>query len=200
MPKALLLIFVKHPIPGQVKTRLAATLGNEKALAIYQDLLTYTLKLSQKLDVDKAVFYGNEVPMEDLWQAVGYRRFIQQGEDLGSRMQQAFAWGFEQGYERIVIVGSDCAQLTASHVQTAFELLANHDAVIGPAEDGGYYALGLSKMQASLFQGKVWSTSEVFRDCVRELVNAQQSFALLPTLSDIDFEEDLQGTFLEKYL
>lgn len=198
MSKELLLIFVKHPIPGQVKTRLAATLGDTRALAIYQRLLTYTLQLSQELSADKVVFYGNEIPPNDLWQEAGYRHFLQQGPDLGSRMQQAFDWGFKQGYERIQVIGSDCAQLTSAHLQKAFQQLNSHDAVLGPAKDGGYYSLGLREMIPALFVQKDWSTSRVFPSSLNDLVKENKAFFLLQTLSDIDHEEDLVGTFLEE--
>lgn len=197
MSKNLLLLFVKHPIPGQVKTRLAATLGHERALSIYQQLLAYTLHLSKELPTDKAVFYGNHIPESDLWSQAGYRRLLQQGDDLGARMQHAFAWGFAQGYERILIIGSDCAQLTVEYLQDAFSHLQHHDAIVGPAKDGGYYLLGLRQMIPALFHQKAWSTDQVFTSTLQDLLRLEKAFYLLPTLSDVDFEEDLKGTFLE---
>lgn len=196
MPKELLLIFVKHPLPGQVKTRLAATLGNARTLAIYQRLLAYTLQISQELEADKAVFYGNEVPEKDLWQEAGYRRFLQQGEDLGARMMQAFDWGFQQGYDRILVIGSDCAQLTATHLRQAFAQLENHDAIMGPAKDGGYYILGLKERFPAIFTHKNWSTEDVFVSSLYDLISKGKSVMTLPLLSDIDREEDLADTFL----
>lgn len=197
MTKELLLIFVKHPIPGQVKTRLAATLGNEGAVAIYQQLLAYSCEISKEITADKAVFYGNQVPETDLWKEAGYQRFLQEGADLGERMLQAFAWGFEQGYERILIMGSDCPHLDAAHLEQAFLQLQTHDAVLGPAKDGGYYALGLGKLFPDLFIRKEWSTQSVFTSTLNDLMRSEKSFYLLPTLSDVDHEEDLKGTFLE---
>ena len=197
MTKELLLIFVKHPIPGQVKTRLAATMGNEGAVAIYQQLLAYSCEISKEITANKAVFYGNQIPETDLWKKAGYQRFLQEGEDLGARMLQAFVWGFDQGYERILIMGSDCPHLNSSHLKEAFSQLQSHDVVLGPAKDGGYYALGLSKLFPALFSQKAWSTPSVFTATLQDLMRSGKSFYLLPTLSDVDHEEDLKGTFLE---
>ncbi len=196
MQSELLLIFVKHPIPGQVKTRLAASLGHEKALSIYQRLLAHTRDLSSQLSADKVVFYGNEVPEQDLWQEAGYPRFLQSGEDLGARMKHAFQWGLGQGYERILIIGSDCAELEAVHLQEAFLQLKEYDAILGPAKDGGYYCLGMKQLIPTLFEKKDWSTASVFTASIQDLLRENRAFYLLPTLSDIDHEADLEGTFL----
>ena len=129
--------------------------------------------------------------MEDLWQAVGYRRFIQQGEDLGSRMQQAFAWGFEQGYQDIVIVGSDNIEITQTIIEEAFTALKTNDFVIGPAKDGGYYLLGMKALYPEVFENKTWSTNTVFPDTMQNLKANSDQIHLLPLLSDVDTVEDL---------
>ncbi|TAE46386.1 MAG: glycosyltransferase [Bacteroidetes bacterium] len=196
----LLLIFVKHPLPGQVKTRLASGLGQEKALAIYGELLIYTRDIVNPLPVDKAVFYGNEMPAADLWSAAGFLRRQQEGPDLGARMEAAFAWGFEAGYERIVVIGSDCAWLNGAILQEAFEQLGENDSVIGPATDGGYYLLGLRMLFPPVFYDKNWSTETIFTDTMDDLEAGGKSVFVLPALSDVDVAEDLRGTFLEKYL
>ncbi|MDB4285852.1 TIGR04282 family arsenosugar biosynthesis glycosyltransferase [bacterium] len=196
----LLLIFVKHPIPGQVKTRLGRTLGMEKAAEIYGHLLAFTLKESKKSSATKAVFYGNTVPEQDLWSEAGYPRFSQKGDGLGERMQHAFEWGFAQGHERIAIIGSDCPNISGELITEAFERLKAHDFVMGPADDGGYYLLGMSAPFYTPFHEKIWSTGSVFQDTIGDLVRGEKSYALLPMYSDIDEEIDLKGTFLEKTL
>ncbi len=197
MNSKLLLIFVKHPVPGRVKTRLAADVGDEAAVRIYQQLLGYTLSLTQPLEVDNVVFYGNKVPETDLWQKAGYPRYLQEGPTLGDRMEQAFTWGFDQGYQEIAIIGSDCAELTTDILTQAFDILLDHNAVIGPAHDGGYYLLGMKHLIPGVFQRKYWSTSTVFAATIRDFELAEISYKLLPTLSDVDTVEDLKGTFLE---
>lgn len=200
MSDSLLLIFVKHPIPGQVKTRLAATVGHDTALKVYQELLRFTCGLAQQLRVDKAVFYGNLIPETDVWQEAGFPRYLQKGPDLGSRMQHAFEWASAQGYQKIAVIGSDCAQLTPEILQTAFDALDREDAVIGPAHDGGYYLLGMKDAFPAVFTNKNWSTESVFPDTVSDFQQADKTFFLLPTLSDVDHEADLKGSFLESFL
>ncbi|MEO0896346.1 MAG: TIGR04282 family arsenosugar biosynthesis glycosyltransferase [Bacteroidota bacterium] len=195
----LLLIFVKHPEAGKSKTRLAATLGHDKALDIYRRLLAYTRDISAQVDADKAVFYGNQMPKKDLWSDINYPRYQQEGEGLGERMEHAFKWGFEQGYKRIVIIGSDNARLTASHLQEGFDSLGEKDFVIGPAKDGGYYLLGMKELFADVFSNKEWSTATVFSDTKEDIVKVGKSLAELETLSDVDVEADLKGTFLEEF-
>jgi rSAM/selenodomain-associated transferase 1 len=195
----LLILFVKHPIPGQVKTRLAAGIGHEKALAIYQALLQHTLTVSQQVEADTVVFYGNELPDTDLWAEAGLLRVAQRGEDLGERMAHAFRWGFQRGYKRLVLVGSDIAGLNAPDLNQAFVWLETVPAVFGPANDGGYYLVGLREMLPALFENKTWSTDSVLRDSLRDLRVAQFAFRLLPEVADIDTAEDLKGTWLEKY-
>ena len=193
----LLLIFVKHPVPGQTKTRLAASIGHEKALSIYRELLAYTLKVAQSTPYDKAVFYGNDLPEVDLWSEAGYPRFAQEGEDLGTRMQWAFEWGFAEGYSSVIIIGSDCPAITLDHLLEAKLVLSSKDFVMGPATDGGYYLLGMNTLFPPVFQHKSWSTDTVFTDTLKDLEAANLHVGLLPELSDVDTVEDLVGTFLE---
>lgn len=194
--KALLLIFVKHPVAGQSKTRLAAGIGHDKALAVYKALLAHTAAQVATLPQKRVVFYGNLVPTTDLWQAAGYVRQLQEGPDLGARMWQAFRWSMEQGYDRIVVIGSDCPGLTTGILAQAFEQLDHHDAVLGPAKDGGYYLLGLRQPRPEIFLDKTWSTADVAERTRQDLDGLGLSCAELPILNDVDTVEDLAGTFL----
>lgn len=198
--RELLLIFVKHPEAGKSKTRLAAGIGQENALAVYRELLEYTCSLARALSVDVQVWYGNQMPEQDLWSEAGFERLQQQGASLGERMEYAFQAGFDRNYERIAIIGSDCATVTQAHLEQAFSSLKVHDFVIGPATDGGYYLLGMKRMYRQVFRDKNWSTDTVLVDTITDLQSAKISHQLLETLSDVDNKEDLVGTFLEKYL
>ncbi|MEM6348328.1 MAG: TIGR04282 family arsenosugar biosynthesis glycosyltransferase [Bacteroidota bacterium] len=197
---SLQLIFVKHPVPGKVKTRLGATLGHDTAVAIYQELLAYTCKITQALEADKAVWYGNDYPETDLWEEAGYERFPQTGPDLGARMQEAFEWGFGRGYKKIQIIGSDCAALTTDILAQGLEILEQSDFVVGPAKDGGYYLIGMNAPYYQVFKDKEWSTEHVLPETIRDLREGKKMYRFLPTLSDIDHEADLKGTFLERFL
>lgn len=196
----LILIFVKHPIPGQVKTRLGKSIGMEKAAEVYQHLLAYTRDIVLSVPADKAVFYGNIIPETDLWKQVAFDRILQEGQNLGERMKNAFQWGFQKSYQKILVIGSDCVQLTSQIIEQAFLALEEKDIVIGPAVDGGYYLLGMNTLHPDLFKNKSWSTSSVLSDTLIDIQNNNRSFSLLEKLSDIDTIEDLKGTFLEKWL
>lgn len=191
MTKQLLIIFVKNAVAGKVKTRLAATIGPEKALAVYQILLQRTHDITISLPMAKAVYYSDFVA-DDNWNPLFYERRVQMGPDLGERMYRAFADGFAAGYEHICIIGSDCYELTREIIRQAFEKLEANDVVIGPAEDGGYYLLGLKCLNEALFTGKTWSTSSVLLDTLNNIKEAGQSVALLPELTDVDEEKDLR--------
>ncbi|CAA9255925.1 MAG: Glycosyltransferase [uncultured Adhaeribacter sp.] len=190
MTKQLLIIFVKNAVAGKVKTRLAATIGPEKALEVYRVLLQRTHDITLILPISKAVYYSDFIE-EDIWNPLFYEKYVQNGSDLGARMQHAFAAGFAAGFEQICIIGSDCYELTAPIISQAFEKLDNNDVVIGPAEDGGYYLLGMKKQNNAFFNGKTWSTSTVLQDTLNNVKDAGQTVALLPELTDVDEEKDL---------
>ncbi|MDQ3291583.1 MAG: TIGR04282 family arsenosugar biosynthesis glycosyltransferase, partial [Bacteroidota bacterium] len=163
MIRKLLLIFVKNEIPGKVKSRLAATIGEEKALQVYQVLLKRTYEITLTLPFTKAVYYSDFV-QEDFWSPPFYENYVQAGQDLGERMQNAFEKAFEAGYEQVCIIGSDCYELTEEIILQAFDKLDRNDVVIGPAQDGGYYLLGMKALHESFFMGKSWSTDSVLPD------------------------------------
>lgn len=187
-----LVIFVRNPILGQVKTRLAKDIGDERALAIYLQLLEHTLKITRSLSFRKFIYYADEVSDYDLWSVPGYTKRMQSGTNLGERMLNSFKELFEQGFTRIVIIGSDCLQLQAENLQEAVTLLESNTAVIGPASDGGYYLLGLTKLYPDLFVNKPWSTDQVLTKTIDDFNNQGISYALLEELSDIDDITDLE--------
>jgi uncharacterized protein len=191
MKDKLLLIFVRNPVWGKVKTRLAATLGPEKALAIYVELLNQTKAITQNLNCTKIVYYADYLNQNDIWSNALYQKKMQQGQDLGERMLQAFTAGFEAGYARICIIGSDCYELTPEIIKEGFAGLATHDLVVGPVSDGGYYLLGLNKLHPDLFQNINWSTAIVLEQTLEIARQKQLTATLLPVLTDIDEEKDL---------
>lgn len=189
--KNLILIFTRNPELGKCKTRLAKTIGDENALTIYKMLLEHTEKVVRKVYADKAVYYSVKVRENDLWDSNLYQKHLQYGDDLGIRMENAFKNSFEAGYENVLIVGSDLYDLKPEHIQNAFEHLKTNDVVIGPAEDGGYYLLGMKKMHPSIFKNKKWGTASVRKDTLNDLsnVNVHQ----IEMLNDIDLYEDLKN-------
>lgn len=188
--KKALIIFTRNPELGQCKTRLAKTIGDEAALKIYKFLLKHTAKVSEAVKADKYVYYSEIIKKNDLWNEDVFRKKLQFGTDLGERMENAFSELFGLGYEKVMIIGSDLLDLTQYHIDHAFEQLQGHDIVIGPSKDGGYYLLGMKKLQANIFKNKAWSTETVLEDTLRDLQN--NNVVLLKELNDIDTFEDLK--------
>lgn len=186
-----LLIFVKNPKLGEVKTRLAETVGDEKALEIYQRLLNLTRDITDGLECDRQLWYSGFIDKNDQWDESLYDKKLQRGSGLGERMKNAFREAFDEGYERAVIIGSDCAQLRRENIEMAFAALVDHDIVIGPSKDGGYYLLGMGTLYPQLFDDKEWSTDSVYNETVDQIKGLGLSFKRLPLLNDIDTERDM---------
>lgn len=187
--KNLLLIFTRNPELGKAKTRLAKTVGNEIALEIYKFLLERTRDISLKVNADKAVYYSVKIRENDIWSPNNYQKHQQFGEDLGIRMLNAFKNGFETGYEKVMIIGSDLYDLSEKNIEKAFAALDQNDVVIGPAEDGGYYLLGMNALQENVFKNKEWGTASVRKDTLHDLTD--KKVKLLEFKNDIDVYEDI---------
>ena len=186
-------MFAKAPVAGDVKTRLASALGAEGAAQLHaslvrQALFTATLAGVGRVELwcapdEKHAFFA-ECAAE-----MGTRLHAQRGEDLGVRMSHAFENAFAAG-RHLVLIGSDCPALTSTDIEHAAIALGSHDAVITPAEDGGYVLIGLSRRIPGLFGGIEWSTPSVM-DATRErLLAAGARWRELPTLWDVDRPED----------
>ena len=190
MPKNLLLVFTRNPELGKVKTRLAKTVGNATALKIYIFLLERTRDIAVKVAADKAVYYSVKIRENDIWDASIFQKHQQVGEDLGIRMLHAFKNGFKAGYEKVMIIGSDLYDLTAETIENAFIALENNEVVIGPAEDGGYYLLGMNSLEEKIFKNKDWGTETVRKDTLEDLKD--KKVFLLGELNDVDVFEDIE--------
>jgi rSAM/selenodomain-associated transferase 1 len=190
MSKNLLLVFTRNPTLGKVKTRLAKTVGDKTALEIYTFLLEKTRDIAAKVTADKAVYYSVKIRENDIWDATIFQKHQQVGEDLGIRMLHAFKNGFETGYEKVLIIGSDLYDLTADTIANAFLALDKNDLVIGPAEDGGYYLLGMNSLEEKVFKNKDWGTATVRKDTLEDLKD-KKVFLLAP-LNDVDVFEDIK--------
>lgn len=191
MKDALLIIFVKNPELGKAKTRLAQTIGKEKALAIYRMLLERTKDVTFDLEVDIQVHYNQFIDRNDLWDDGRYIKKKQIEGDLGQKMQFAFEEAFSAGYEKICIIGSDCYDLNKKYLEEAFLNLETSEFVLGPSFDGGYYLMGMRALLTSVFSNKQWSTNSVFNDTLKDIKKGDKSYTLLSKLSDVDVEADL---------
>ena len=184
-----LIIFVRNPVLGKVKTRLAASMGDEKALAVYKYLLQHTKNITENLPVTKFVFYADDINEDDLWN--GFEKRLQTGNDLGERMTNAFWELFKNGFKKICIIGSDCLELDTEILNAAFTALSNTDIIIGPATDGGYYLLGMKKDCTVVFTKNNWGESSVYDTTIAIIKENNLQYLPLKMLTDVDTETDL---------
>ncbi|RHX94680.1 transferase 1, rSAM/selenodomain-associated protein [Leptospira yasudae] len=186
-----LILFLRNPVVGQVKTRLAAGLGNEAALNVYEQLVEITQKQVAGLDLPVRLYFDS-IPefVSGKW-GNQVSAHLQSGEDLGFRMSNAFSETFSQGATKAVIIGSDCPDLETKHIREAFSALDQSDAVLGPALDGGYYLLGLKSHLPEIFYEVPWSTDRVFAVTLEKLQLSRKNVWILPKLGDVDEPEDL---------
>ena len=199
----ILIIFVKYPDPGKVKTRIARELGAEKAADIYSLIAGSVIENVSGSDKYRTVFFFDPPEMEN-----GIRQWLgrddvtyepQSGNTIGERMSDAFERVFSGGAEKAVLIGTDVPEITGETVNRAFRLLEFEDAVIGPAEDGGYYLLGLKKPEPLLFDDIEWGSDSVYKRTVERIEKLDLSYKPLDTLRDVDTAEDV-GTELLKWL
>lgn len=189
--KKALIIFTRNPELGKVKTRLAQSVGDESALNIYKFLVQHTVEITENLQMDKYVYYSEEIHKNDGWDSNIFRKKLQIGNDLGERMYNAFRDMFAIGYQYVIIIGCDMFPWEKPDLETAFEALLAHNFVIGPAMDGGYYLLGMREINASLFQDKNWGTHTVLEHTLKDLQG--EDYILLKERNDIDCYEDLKN-------
>ena len=186
-----LIIFAKNPVLGETKTRLAKTIGHQNALKVYLHLLEHTAKVCLDVKVDRHIYYSSFIENDDIFDDRSFVKNVQIGDDLGERMYNAFKDLFGQWAEKVVIVGTDCKELQADIIVEAYKKLNESDVVIGPANDGGYYLLGMNTLYKELFFNKVWSSENVLLDTILDLKKLNVKYELLPVLNDIDYKEDL---------
>lgn len=189
MNKDLVIVFVKNIKLGKVKTRLAKTIGDQAAYEVYKELVNITKQATKTLEIPSRIYFSDAL-VEHEWGNA--HKAVQQGSDLGERMKNAFLQGFSEGYERIVLIGSDLPDINTSHIVEGLEALKQVEVVFGPAEDGGYYLIGLSKMNHEVFDNKPWSQRHLLSETLSELQQNNTTFRTLEVLNDIDTFEDLE--------
>ena len=188
MKKEVVLVFQKNEVLGKVKTRLASRMGDLRALEIYRHLIQSTYFVLEDVLAPVWTYYSDFIP-ETINPPIA-KSFVQEGQDLGERMANAFARSFESGMEKVVLIGTDCPTLQSQHLNQAFEALTHSDLVLGPATDGGYYLIGMKRKADYLFEGISWSSAEVLSQTLAVASANGLDFTLLDELSDIDTQED----------
>lgn len=188
------IIFLRYPRNGQVKTRLAKTTSSEFATSFYKSCAENLVSITKKISsINRFVFFSNKSEEKEIKSWLGGKLFYahQEGNDLGSRMKNAFEKVLSTGSQKVIIIGTDIPDLSKELICSAFNSLDTNDVVIGPSEDGGYYLLGIKKMYAKLFEGIEYSTSSVLSETLARVKDLNLTYRLLPVLPDIDTEEDL---------
>jgi rSAM/selenodomain-associated transferase 1 len=185
-----LILFIKNPRPGHVKTRLARTMGDAEALRIYRFLLEKTRETALGVNARRMLFYSEQVQHDDEWPPTQFDKHVQAEGNLGDRMRAAFKTAFDEGANRAVIIGSDCPDIDPHTIYAAFEALNTHEVVVGPSADGGYYLLGMRRLWPTLFEGIQWSTAAVLTQTLDKAERLGLSVYSLQTLLDIDEEMD----------
>ena len=197
--KDCVLIFVRCPIVGEVKTRLAKETGPRVAADLYRNFIIDILGNLRELNVDLRVFFDPPNALGVLQGLIGDHYFCvpQMGDDLGLKMKNAFSETFDEGLERVVLVGSDSPDLPVDFLERAFITLGEYDAVIGPSVDGGYYLMGFTKegFCPQAFDGIDWGSGRVFQQTFNILKRHKRDVYRLPTWHDVDNLSDLELLF-----
>ena len=191
-------VFIRSPRPGMVKTRLAASVGAERACAVYMRLAAGALRAAGESGADRFVFFSPDddavYAAERFGLAAG--EMVAQGDgDIGERLCRAFEDLFNRGYEMVVLCGSDIAGLNPEVLIAALDAFETAPAVLGPSADGGYYLIGFraASYRRGFFEGIAWSTSTVCRETMHAMAEESVSVRLLTELSDVDTVSDLDG-------
>jgi rSAM/selenodomain-associated transferase 1 len=201
-PEFALVIFAKAPIPGQVKTRLCPPLTQDEAATLHGSFVLDTLERTKtaiakfRLPAARVLACApssTHVFFKIMAERHGVRLLDQEGADLGVRMHAAFASLFAQGFKRVVLVGTDVPSLPLTHYRQAFEALDTHDLVLGPAEDGGYYLIALTRPAPELFHDIPWSSDRVLAATHDRAGEAGLRAVLLPVWRDVDTIDDLRS-------
>jgi rSAM/selenodomain-associated transferase 1 len=211
MIKKRLIIFTRYPVPGKTKTRLIPALGEQGAADLHSRMAEYTLLNLLTLGCDQSleigIYYsgGDRTLMQNWLDPIissfsenhSHSRInlifyhAQMGEDLGKRMQGAFENGFKNKIEKIIIIGTDCPDLSPHLIEETFWALNSQDVVLGPARDGGYYLIGLSQSFPMLFNDIDWGSDRVLAQTKKIIEQEQLSVYDLPVLTDVDRPDDL---------
>ncbi len=191
-----ILVFLRAPEKGRVKTRLARDIGDEKALALYKNFVRKALLAVEKSGVDHRIcfFPAKGQAMVEEWLGQNHTYMHQAGEDLGGRMDNALSRVFSQGVQKAILIGTDIPDISAHHLLSALDLLSKKDVVIGPSLDGGYWLIGFQRdgYCSELFRQIDWGTEGVFSATIEKCKAAGLSTGILPVLRDIDTLEDLK--------
>jgi len=190
-----LIVFLKYPEEGRVKTRLAADIGNKHAVEIYIRITENLINNLSTVSYDITICFDPAEKADEIKSWINQSDFNyepQKGDNLGLRMLNAFDVSFMEGYNKTVIIGTDCPDLTNDFLLHSFGTLDNSDLVLGPSTDGGYYLIGLNEPKNTLFKDINWSTDKVLRQTIKKAAALNLNYKLLDFKTDIDTAIDLK--------
>ncbi|MCF8111230.1 MAG: TIGR04282 family arsenosugar biosynthesis glycosyltransferase [Desulfobacteraceae bacterium] len=192
-----LILFVKAPVPGAVKTRLAEDLGVYPSVRLYRAFAADILAAINRMNINLRIFYhpAKHLRLMREWLGENAPLFVQQGADLGERMHNALCCTAAEGFRSVVLIGSDIPDLNEQIINSAFSALAEHPAVIGPAMDGGYYLIGFRSrfIFSEAFTGIDWGSPAVLEKTLQRFREKGREVSALSALRDIDTRQDLQA-------
>lgn len=191
------IVFARYPRQGKVKTRLGRTLGSEFAAGFYKLMAEHSFNTCMSLSLESHglhLFYDNSDDLELVknWVDSRFTLHFQEGTNLGDKMKHAFRTIFNDHYEKVIIMGTDCPEINVNILLKTFEELSNHNIAAGPSTDGGYYLLGMNNFYPFLFDGIEWSSNTVYSETIKKITENKLSMFVLPELIDIDTEADLK--------
>jgi len=189
--KTILIVFTKETVAGEVKTRLGEKIGMHASKWVYEQLLQHTAQVSKKSKLKTVVFHNKKTIKQHPYFPHALKNQVQIGTNLGEKMEAAFLWAFDKGYQKVLLIGSDLWTLNENTLLKAEQALDNNDFVIGPSYDGGYYLLGKKKMNRKIFKDIPWSTPQVFKKTLLNI--SKKSIHYLEIANDIDDLEDLKA-------
>jgi len=191
--KKTLLIFLKYPEPGSVKTRLAKSIGKNKTTGLYKTFAEKILKNIKGVSYESIICFTprDKEQATKRWLGKNIKLLPQKGKDLGERLGAAFQYAFGKGSKYVIAIGTDSPLLNKRTITQSFKELEKHDAVIGPSMDGGYYLIGLSKFYSDVFKRIDWGTNKVFNETIKHLKKLKIKTKIMPKHFDVDKLDDL---------
>lgn len=198
--KRAIVICAKNPVLGTCKTRLAATIGEDSALAVYIEFMKYYAQMVSEVEADVYIYFANGFPnlageVGLIWEKYIWRKQVE--GDLGKRMFTAMKDLLNEDYEKVVLLGTDCPQMKALDIEKAYDELNDVDVVWGPSEDGGYYLVafgGEAESKKVLFENIEWSTESVLEKSLAACERWGLSYDSLKVRNDVDYYDDLVDT------
>lgn len=185
--KAVIVIMLKAPIAGLVKTRLAKSIGQKAALISYKDLVEQLLKnLGNEHPIEIHYTPVGEFNIMKFWLGEDINYFPQCNGDLGDRLKFSVNSTFERGYDSVILLGGDCPYVTTKTINDTINILQSYDAAIGPSVDGGYYLLAIKQLHSTLFEDIDWSTEKVYSQTIAKIVELNLNIKKLGALDDVD--------------